>query len=91
MAPTEGFERDQPRGLVWVREGRPFGFEGLVHFAGKGEVPFESVAGTFDLLLTGHHAGAAIAHVLRQGDDDFPAAREHQPRGSDDDASAAPP
>ena len=64
MAATERFEQDRPGGLVWIPEGRRFGFDDLVHFAGKGEASFESVAGKVDLVLTGPHATAAIPREL---------------------------
>lgn len=57
-------EQDQHSGLDWVPEGRAFGFDDLVFYRGKGEVPFEAVAGRIDLVLTGPHATAAIPREL---------------------------
>ena len=64
MSAREGFEQDEPGGLVWIPAGRRFAFDDLVHFAGKGRVPFESVARGIDLVLTGPHATAAIPREL---------------------------
>ncbi|HET7800155.1 MAG TPA: rhodanese-like domain-containing protein, partial [Humibacillus xanthopallidus] len=52
------FEQDPPGGLVWIPEGTAFGFDDLVFYRGKGEVPFEEVAPRVDLILTGPHATA---------------------------------
>jgi hypothetical protein len=41
-----------------------FGFDDLVHYRGKGEVPFAEVAGRIDLVLTGPHATAALPREL---------------------------
>jgi hypothetical protein len=64
MAPGGVLEQDRPGGLVWVPEGTSFGFDDLVFYRGKGEVPFEAVAGRIDLVLTGPHATAAIPREL---------------------------
>ena len=64
MAGTGPFEQDEPGGLVWVPAGRSFGFDDLVHYRGKGEVPFAEVAGRIDLVLTGPHATAALPREL---------------------------
>lgn len=64
MANLGAFEQDQPGGLVWIKEGKTFGFDDLVFHRGKGEVPFEDVAGKIDLILTGPHATAAIPREL---------------------------
>ncbi len=45
-------------------EGKSFGFDDLVFYRGKGEVPFDEVAGRIDLILTGPHATAAIPREL---------------------------
>lgn len=66
MSAVGAFEQDHPGGLVWVPEGRSFGFEDLVHYRGKGEVDFADVAGRIDLVLTGPHATAAIPRELEQ-------------------------
>lgn len=64
MGDFGGFEQDRPGGLVWVPEGKSFGFEDLVFYRGKGQVPFEEVAGRIDLILTGPHATAALPREL---------------------------
>lgn len=64
MAVPQSSETDQPGGLVWIPEGRTFGFDDLVFHRGKGEVPFDEVAGRIDLVLTGPHATAAIPREL---------------------------
>ena len=64
MAGTGPFEQDEPAGLVWVPAGASFGFDDLVHYRGKGEVPFAEVAGRIDLILTGPHATAALPREL---------------------------
>jgi len=58
------FEQDEPGGLVWVPRGTSFGFDDLVFYRGKGEVPFAAVAGRIDLILTGPHATAALPREL---------------------------
>jgi hypothetical protein len=58
------FEQDHPGGLIWIPDGTTFGFDDLVHFRGKGEVPFEEVAPRIDLILTGPHATGAIPREL---------------------------
>ncbi|MGA8046562.1 MAG: hypothetical protein WCA30_09890 [Dermatophilaceae bacterium] len=62
-APAE-FEQDDSGGIVWIPEGTTFGFDDLVFYRGKGEVPFEEVAGRVDLILTGPHATAAMPREL---------------------------
>jgi hypothetical protein len=64
MTPSTTFQQDKAGGLVWIPEGVTFGFDDLVFYRGKGEVPFEEVAGRFDLILTGPHATAAIPTEL---------------------------
>lgn len=64
MANLGAFEQDQPGGVVWIPEGRTFGFDDLVFHRDKGEVTFEEVAGNVDLILTGPHAMAAIPREL---------------------------
>ena len=64
MARVGALEQDQPGGLVWIPEGKAFGFDDLVFYRGKGEVPFDEVAGRIDLILTGPHATAAIPREL---------------------------
>ena len=64
MADLGAFEQDRTGGLVWVPEGKVFGFDDLVFYRGKGEVPFDLVAGKIDLILTGPHATAAIPREL---------------------------
>jgi hypothetical protein len=59
------FEQEGPGGVVWIPEGTSFAFEDLVYYRGKGEVPFEEVAGRIDLVLTGPHATAAIPRELQ--------------------------
>jgi len=58
------FEQDQPGGLVWVQKGKDFKFDDIVYYRGKGDVPFEQIAGRIDLVLTGPHATAAIPREL---------------------------
>ncbi|WP_404391814.1 hypothetical protein [Humibacillus xanthopallidus] len=64
MARVGAFEQDQSGGLVWIPQGKTFGFDDLVFYRGKGEVPFEEVAPRIDLILTGPHATAAIPREL---------------------------
>ena len=64
MAHVGTFEQDRPGGLVWVPEGKTFGFDDLVFHRGKGEVPFEEIAPRIDLILTGPHATAALPREL---------------------------
>jgi hypothetical protein len=64
VARIGAFEQDQPGGLVWIPEGKTFGFDDLVFYRGKGEVPFAEVAPRIDLILTGPHATAAIPREL---------------------------
>lgn len=64
MVSVGTFEQDRPGGLVWVSEGKKFGFDDLVFHRGKGEVAFEDVAGNIDLVLTGPHATAALPREL---------------------------
>lgn len=64
MTTPGALEQDEADGVVWVPEGRTFGFDDLVHFRGKGDVSFAEVAGRIDLILTGPHATAAIPREL---------------------------
>ncbi|HEX6249375.1 MAG TPA: N-formylglutamate amidohydrolase [Nocardioidaceae bacterium] len=64
MGNPGALEQDEPGGLVWIPKGRTFGFDDLVFHHGKGEVPFDEVAGRIDLILTGPHATAAIPREL---------------------------
>lgn len=64
MANLGAFEQDQPDGVVWMPEGKAFGFDDLVFHRGKGQVTFDDVAGNIDLILTGPHATAAIPREL---------------------------
>jgi hypothetical protein len=64
MTAAGALEQDTAGGLVWIPAGRTFGFEDLVHFRGKGDVPFDEVAGRIDLILTGPHATAAFPREL---------------------------
>ena len=50
--------------LVWIPRGTTFGEDDFVYYAGKGDRPFEEVAGRFDLIVTGPHATAAIPREL---------------------------
>ncbi len=53
-------EKDTQDGVVWVEEGHEFTFAELVHFRGKDETEFASVADRIDLILTGPHASGAL-------------------------------
>ena len=64
MTRLGAFEQDEAGGVVWIPEGKTFGFDDVVHFRGKGEVPFDEVAGRIDLILTSPHATAAIPREL---------------------------
>ena len=65
MTPPSRFEQDENGGVVWIPEGTTFGFDDLVFYRGKGQVPFADVAGRVDLVLTGPHATAAIPRELQ--------------------------
>lgn len=64
MLTSPTFEQDEAGGIVWIAEGTTFGFEDLVFYRGKGQVPFADVARRIDLVLTGPHATAAIPREL---------------------------
>ena len=65
--------RTNPEGSCGSPHGTSFGFDDLVFYRGKGEVPFAEVAGRIDLILTGPHATAALPTRARA----VPRARPH--------------
>ncbi|MEA2024383.1 MAG: N-formylglutamate amidohydrolase [Actinomycetota bacterium] len=51
-------------GVVWIPANTTFGEDDFLYYAGKGDRPFDEIAGRFDLIVTGPHATAAIPQEL---------------------------